>query len=1062
MEDGDALEEVMTKEAKGGDLFIVDNSISGWTGLRYLREWTEIAKSFDVATGYFEIGSLLELDGKWQQLDKIRILMGDETTHRTRTALLQAVKSRAERRLDDSIEGEKETDPFLRGLPAIADALQSGKIECRVYNRDKFHAKAYITHAKLDVVGAQALVGSSNFTRPGLTKNVELNIQVQSGREVAQLQDWFDAHWQEAKDITEDIIKVITRHTRAYTPFEVYAKALHEFFRGHEITAGEWEEAHSKMFPVLGRYQKEAYWALMKIARQHGGAFLCDGVGLGKTFVGLMLIERLILHENKRVVLFAPKGAKEGVWEPHLRQYLPHIGGLGGGADFSNLAVFSHTDLNRKGDFPERFSRVAELADVVIIDEAHHFRNPGTKGDPDTGEGKSRYRKLYDLLSGDVRPKTVYMLTATPINNRLSDFRHMAELFTRRDEAYFARTLGVNNLRGYFNTLEKKLKGTLGSSEAFDLTERIVEANEFLSEDDTFRQLVVQRSRAYVKESQKTENDSTAVFPTRSAPKVAAYSIRQTYGRLLELIEKAFAKENPLFSLPIYYPLAFYKGDDDSIDAREENRQKQVVGLIRTMFLKRFESSVSAFELSCDRLLRKLLAFLEVHSTTESEQGRLNRWKHLNAEVLEYAMQRQLEFWEEGESDEWEEDVVPPELLEAVEKLDLKREDYKIEEMIAETQLDLDTIVGFLEETKKFEPKHDDKLNKLVRLLGTKGFADQKVIVFTEFADTARYLKKQLAEKGVEGLAQVDSGSKVNRADIIRRFSPYYNGATSADLEQDGEEEIRVLVSTDILSEGLNLQDACRVINYDIHWNPVRLMQRIGRVDRRLNPSIEERLVADHPNAASSRGKVYFWNFLPPDELNAILSLYTKVTQKTLLISKTFGIEGRKLLTPEDDYDALKEFNHAYEGTKTLIEGMHLDYQTLLKENPDLLATLVGLPTGVFSGRKRPAKGARGVFFCYGLQALDKERNEFTEEAGTTRWYLYDLDREAIIEEPGEIVTSIRSKPNTPRNCTSEEKTLIDIRAKIEKHIKNTYLKRVDAPVGVKPVLKCWMELNEG
>jgi hypothetical protein len=363
---------------------------------------------------------------------------------------------------------------------------------------------------------------------------------------------------------------------------------------------------------------------------------------------------------------------------------------VGGGADFSNLAVFSHTDLNRKGsDFPERFQRIAELADVVVIDEAHHFRNPGTKGDIDTGEGRSRYHKLYDLLSGDVRPKTVYMLTATPINNRLSDFRHMAELFTRRDEAYFARTLGVNNLRAYFNTLEKKLRGMLGSSEAFDLTERIAEANEFLSQDETFRQLVVQRSRAYARESQETENGSTAVFPTRSAPKLAEYSIRQTYGRLLELIEKAFAKEKPLFSLPIYYPLAYYKGDDDSIDPFEENRQKQVVGLIRTLFLKRFESSVSAFELSCDRLLRKLLAFLEVHSATESEQGRLARWKRQNAEVLEYATQRQWELWEEVESDEWDEDVVPPELLEAVEKLDLKREEYKIEEMMAETFLDL-------------------------------------------------------------------------------------------------------------------------------------------------------------------------------------------------------------------------------------------------------------------------------------------------------------------------------------------------------------------------------------
>ncbi|MCZ7628537.1 MAG: SWF/SNF helicase family protein [Microthrixaceae bacterium] len=131
--------------------------------------------------------------------------------------------------------------------------------------------------------------------------------------------------------------------------------------------------------------------------------------------------------------------------------------------------------------------------------------------------------------------------------------------------------------------------------------------------------------------------------------------------------------------------------------------------------------------------------------------------------------------------------------------------------------------------------------------------ADRKVLIFTEFADTARYLRRELEKEGIEGVAELDSGSKVNRADAIRRFSPYYNGITSADLEEDGQEETRVLIATDVLSEGLNLQDATRLINYDIHWNPVRLMQRIGRVDRRLNPDIEAKLVADHPETAKHR-----------------------------------------------------------------------------------------------------------------------------------------------------------------------------------------------------------------
>ena len=1051
----------MTQAKRGHDLFIVDNSVSGWTGLRYLEEWTGIAKAFDIATGYFEIGALLALDGKWQTLDKIRILMGAEMTHRTRKALLEAVRQRAVKTLDDSIEANKGTNPFLHGVPALLDALRSGQIECRVYDKDKFHAKAYITHAKLEVIGSQALVGSSNFTVPGLTENIELNIQVQSAREVAQLQEWFEVHWNESSNVTDAIITTIDRQTQLYTPFDVYAKALQEYFRGHELTSTEWDETRSLMFPKIDRYQKEAYWALMKIARQHGGAFLCDGVGLGKTFVGLMLIERLILHEGKRVVLFAPKATKEGVWEPHLRDWLPHIGGIGGNADFSNLAVFNHTDLGRAGDFPERFRRMAELADVVIIDEAHHFRNPGRMGDAEENVEPSRYYQLYEILNQAKRPKTLFMLTATPINNRLIDFRHMAELFTRCDEAYFARTLGVNNLRAHFNRMERALRKAVGH-DSTDVAEHMAEAQQILNSDEIFKQLVVQRSRAYARESQLRETGKAAVFPDRKAPQVAAYSIRKTYGRLLELFEKAFTRKSPLFTLPMYYPLAWYKGEDKGIDPMDEGRQEQVVGLIRTNFLKRFESSVTAFEMSCDRLLQKLLAFLQVHSETETEKKLLERWKAQNTEILGYAAQRQLGLWAETGDEVEDDDIVPQEMLDAVIRLD--RKEYRVEDMLSETFLDLDQIVQFLVEARKFDPKKDDKLQKLIRLLKSKELDGQKVLIFTEFADTARYLKEQLDRAGIDGVAQVDSATKRNRADIIQCFSPYYNNTSSPSLAQNGRTEIRVLISTDVLSEGLNLQDASRMINYDIHWNPVRLMQRIGRVDRRMNPEVERRLVADHPEVASSRGKVSFWNFLPPDELNAILSLFAKVTQKTLFISKTLGIEGKKLLTPEDDYDAIKEFNHAYEGTKTAVEDMHLEYQALLQIDPDLEARLKGLPGATFSGRKRVNKGIRGVFFCYALPALDKQKNppEFTEEAGTTRWYLYDLDRNTILEDPGEIVASIRSLQETPRTCLTEEKTLVELRGKIEKHIKNSYLKRVDAPVGVKPALRCWMELNEG
>ena len=1072
-------------ESGGGDLFIVDNSVSGWTGLEYLRQWSDLARSFDIATGFFEIGALLALDGKWQQLERIRLLMGDEVSLRTHNVFKEALRQRVGR-LDDSLEHEKGPNPFLEGVEAVVEAIAEGRIECRVYRRDKFHAKAYITHAKFDVVGAQALVGSSNFTKPGLTRNVELNIQVQSGREVAQIQDWFETHWTAAEDVTTDVLRAITRHTAEFTPFDVYARALHEFFRGRELTAGEWDESQSRMFGQLDRYQQEAYWSLMKICRQHGGAFLCDGVGLGKTFVGLMLIERLVLHENKRVVLFAPKAAREGVWEPHLRRWLPHIGGVGGGADFSSLSVFSHTDLGRGNDFPERFRRITDLADAVIVDEAHHFRNRGSRGDdtPDGGSGlgrrpgpgddgqdrRSRYWRLFDMLDGSVRPKLMFLLTATPVNNRLADFRHMAELFTRGDEAFFARSLGVNNLSGHFNVMERALQSALARGDAV-ITDTVgsafsegmtPEAQEALAADEVFKALVVQRSRSYAKASQIQQRGESTAFPERKPPQVAEYSIRSSYREVLDMFDKAFRRQQPLFSLSIYYPLAYYVGPDD-INPVEENRQRQVVGLIRTMFLKRFESSVYAFEKSLDRLMRKLLAFVEVHSEPGAERDRFDAWTRQHAAVLGFRPEVQLGLHLDGtgeaDEDDADEDVIPPELLEAV--TELSRGDYDVAAILDKTFEDLDEIARFLDAASRLTPEQDDKVRKLVRLLRTKDLAGRKVLVFTEFADTARYVESQLRAAGVDGLVRIDSGSKVNRAEVIRRFSPYYNASSTAELAADGLDEIRVLVSTDVLSEGLNLQDATRLVNYDLHWNPVRLMQRIGRVDRRMSPDVEQRLAVDHPETAAERGTVRFWNFLPPDELERILELYEKVAGKTLLISHTLGIEGRKLLRPDDAYDPLREFNASYEGTRTAAEEMHLEYQALLKRHPDLAERLDALPGSVFSGRSKLAKGVRGVFFCYSLPALDAETGAFTLEAGPTRWYLYDVDDGSIVESPGDIIESIRSKPNTPRRCTTERATLKQVRDKVLRHVRDTYLKRVNAPMDApEPELRCWMELN--
>ena len=1024
-------------QERGSDLFIVDNSDEQWKAVRYLHDWCDIASAMDIATGYFEIGALLALDGQWQKLDQIRILMGDEVSKRTYDAFEKALAGLKDT-LDRSIEQEKEKNDFLLGVPAIVDALQpGGKITCKVYRERKFHAKAYITYPRMDVIGATALVGSSNFTYPGLTENVELNVRIR--HDVEELQTWYEKYWDEAEDVTPEILKVIQRHTREFSPFEVYMRALFEYFKGHELSAGEWEKSKSVMYQVLDHYQKEGYYDLLNHAKVYNGALLCDSVGLGKTFIGLMLIERL-LYDRKRVALIVPKGARGPVWEAKLNKYLP---GLVDARFGNNFAIYNHTDLLRESqDYPKRMAEIAEKADVVIIDEAHHFRNQASRS----------YRKLYDMLDG----KQVFLLTATPINNSSLDLQHLIELFSREQADRF-KNIGIHNLVGHFRQLENAIKRATGDG---SVEISVVEADKILARDELFRAIVVQRSRAYARRSQEQHGGAQVVFPKREPPKVAPYSLKKTYGKLLQELEKAFNKKKPLLSLAVYYPLNYpaqmtLDGKQGLEFEFEKGRQEQVVGLIRTQLLKRFESSAIAFRATCESLLFKLLAWVEVHSETNAEKRRLDRWRGQNEDTLtEINRHRQ----EKEDVEEIEDDAsLPADLIENVEKL--SRKEYRVEEILDETFLDMDQLIVFLDELEDFSVEQDDKVQTLITLLKDNPLLSRhKVLIFSEYRDTARYVYKALKDSKFDHIAEVDS-SYSDRGEIITAFSPYYNDSSSGQLAENGQAETRVLISTDVLSEGLNLQDATLLINYDLHWNPVRLMQRIGRVDRRLDLAVEAQMLADHPELKEARGVVHFWNFLPPDELNDILHLYERVAHKTLRISKIFGIEGQKLLRPEDDYEAYKEFGNAYDGQATPTEEMRLAYNELIQANPALEKQLAEMPLRIFSGRTHPTKDARAVFLCYRIPGPDVS-GVWSMESGETKWYLYDLEKQSIEEEPERINQIIKSTPETPRHVVMPKESLVEIRRKVEEYIKDDRLKKLQAPAGEKPVLKAWMELN--
>jgi superfamily II DNA or RNA helicase len=1039
----------------GSELFIVDNSDDEWKVLRYLRDWCQISQSVDIATAYFEIGGLLALEGEWQRVDTIRVLMGDEVARRTAKAFQQSLNTKLNL-LDSSIEAEKDIDDFLSGVPAIVAAVRSGKIRFRVYRKAKFHAKAYITHARLEVIGSAALVGSSNLTRPGITQNIELNVQI-TGQPVSVLQDWYEEHWDEAEEITADIFRIIERHVREYSPYEIYAKSLIQYFKGREESAGDWEKTESNIWPILDGYQREGYGALLKVARKYGGAFLCDGVGLGKTFIGLMVLERLIRYERKNVLLLVPKSASEPVWLRNIRRHLPDL------ADnvFSSLFVLNHTDLSRNS-LSRQIEQAKQRADAIIVDEAHNFRNPGL-----AGKGRmrpSRYRVLKDLAAG----KEMFLLTATPVNNSLLDLMHMVELFEDDGSRLKQAPLGVHSLRGHFRVLEQRITEVVddGQGDLFDQVDQNVlsgDAQKVFAADPLVNALVVQRSRAYVQESQSKEAKGAALFPKRADPKVADYRFSKLQKALLDKVERAFNRSRPLFSLAVYYPYGWARNALANVDDFQIGRQKQVVALIRTGFLKRFESSTVAFDYSCQNLLLKLLAFVERHCETSSEKRDLERWKGRNEGILDYVRARQAR-WVEAEQDE-EGDLISDEMKEEFDHI--TRDEFDVPAIIHETFEDLNQLSEFLHDLRDFTAANDGKLATLINLIRKdKVLREHKLLIFSEYMATARYLREELEKAGVSGIAQVDSATKIDRTEVIRRFAPYYNGSSSAELQNAGIPETRVLISTDVLSEGLNPQDATRVINYDLHWNPVRLMQRIGRVDRRLHPEVEKQIVDSHPAEKTLRRSVAFWNFLPPDDLDRLLAIYNRVAGKTLRISKLFGIEGRKLLTPQDDYDALRDFNHDYEGDQTPEERLRNELRDLLGADPALAERVEALPGRTFSGKKHPKPGTQAVFFCYALPgrnpdaATDAGAEAWSEADGRVVWLLRDLAGERIIEDAPAIVEWIRSMPDTPRQCIIPRQTLREVRIAVERHLKDGYLRQVQAPVGVRPALKAWMELS--
>ena len=1035
-----------------------DDGLENNTTHEFLRRKCHSISQLDIATGYFEFSALNYLGTQvWSSIDKIRILIGNGTSAGARNQIVRIQES-----VESIIGGIGKESKESESGKAIYRAFQENRIEFKIYEGERlFHPKLYLAQPKSGSSDSNfALVGSSNFSRNGISSNVELNVCIEEKDKVDKLQQWFETAWKLGKEVTKKIEDEIPPEWRSseWNPYPVFLKAMAGFFGSNQTLTGNWYQKeksiaegnlnYSQMWPILDEYQREAFQDLSKYAENWNGAFLCDGVGLGKTYTGLMLIEKFTFYDNKRVLLISPKSVHDSVWVDKIETMLKHVPN-------NKIEAIKTTDLTSFDD-----SKISSFKDVemVIIDEAHHFRNPNSQ----------RYQQLQRIIQTGLK-KQVFFLTATPINNDVYDLYYMIKLFINEDEKHF-KSAGIPHLLGHF----KQLK--------LDINE-----GKKIGEDKIIREIIVQRSRSYVKESMKIEKRNS-VFPEPTPPKSITFKPSQNYLKLLGELEKAFkankekGKES-LLNFSIYNPYDHYIGSEEDKD--EMVNKGSVVGLMGSSLLKRLESSTRSFHMSCYKLLLKNLSWLDKFDSRKNSNKILDEWKKQNKHVLVNPSPNQF-VDEEDDSDSLDFDFNDFELKVWPEK------DWDVQGIVKDTYEDIDVIASLISATIDINPKDDNKIDALVKVLNSKDMsASGKVVIFTEFVSTAEFLKMELDNR-IEGkvISVIHSNTSEERKNVIKRFSPYYNGSSPQQLacscdgngydangekHPDGchpEEEIDILISTDVLSEGLNLQDSVKLINFDIHWNPVKLMQRIGRIDRRLNPDIEKQIMGNHPERKADRGKIAYWNCLPPQELEQLIGLQKVVEHKFEIIATLLGVEGGFGLTTSQNLHQLHDLYTNSEfsfGSSNLIDSMdplRLEYNKMLQDDMSLIShpALAGFDNDAPHSDKEG--DGQYAFFSYLIpRKFDDGWGEEAYDKGECKWYLYNFENSQILHERSEMeeIFNIIKSISTEKRVTSISKDEIEIAKNAVRHYcKNSIMRTMGLPQGVIPRLLCSMTIGGG
>ncbi len=1031
--------------------------------------------ALDIASAYFNIRGYQIVAEGMKRLGSLRLLLGADPKTGEQIGVIPDPAA-----LMAALRGDLSMEPYNpRTLELVEDLIRfvrEDRVQIRLFDKRFLHAKCYLFYG--DPKGGPlferfrpvlGVVGSSNFTGPGLERNRELNlvhkgiipeeeVVDEKGRAAAlshytkdrsdqlrastdpydggeaprvsnrisfesrrvikgevgasalwELADWYEHQWNQSVDFKKEFLDLLDTSkfgAAEYTPYQVYLKALYEYYRGELGTGGE---MGSGLYTLdLAEFQADAVAKARRILARYDGVIVGDSTGLGKTWIGLQILLEYAYHRRWNCLVVCPASLKD-MWQRRLHQTK------------IQAKVITQESLGREDFDPEEYAKF----DVVVIDECHNFRSK----DSGRYDNMSRVLALNGNRGAHGQRKKVVLLTATPINNSVLDLHNQLQLVTMGDNAFFAGA-GIGRLDKYF--LEARRQLLAGGTSSSRVLSNLLD------------QVMIRRTRQFIKQAypDATIDGKKIHFPARKLVTIN-YNLEGTYAGIYKRVVRGIEQ---LVLAP--YDLETYKADPAQQDPLQVGRGQALVGIFKSRYLKRLESSVAAFRISVFRLMEYMLTFrhyIQEHVLLEP----MDFWKLLSCieKDLEDDAQEQEEMAED------EDEAVPDRPRSRHKQIAQNRKakiilsqarklapgTYNLQQLNDALDQDLGTLEEIFDFVRPIKPEDDKKLQRLKEIMAGE-MKGKKLLVFTSYKDTAHYLFKQITDDnkllkalGDPNIREIHGGTDgETRKRIVQGFAPKSNEKPAW---IGTEHEIDILFSTDVLSEGQNLQDCANLINYDLHWNPTRMIQRAGRIDR----------------IGTDFDTLYIQNFFPDKGLNDLLGLVQSLQNKIRQIDTTIGLDASVLgetINPkvfntlkriESEDDSVVDEEEA-EAELASDEGMVRHLAEFLKSQG--VAALQQVPDGIHSGLHK--KPHRGVFLYYQRRSPDgKPLDHF--------WRFYDTKSDEIEDNRLVIAEMIRCQPDTKRVVDPALKADIHkIMETVEKHIHGSVANRASAQTAPK------------